>query len=138
MMIIVFDDITSRSSLKVNLVYIIHMRVIRFLFLCFTIAFANVGYAHDYEAHCPMEQAAHMDGMDHSIAGADCCNDAETAAKTGNPCKTYKNCSVSTLVIFSSSPSLKHFSIKVGSTLTGIPSLPASIPFSVWRPPTIS
>ncbi|MHB1084370.1 MAG: hypothetical protein ACYCZA_05975 [Thiobacillus sp.] len=39
---------------------------------------------------CPMEQAAMMDGAD--TAAHDCCNDADTAAKTGKACKSGQSC----------------------------------------------
>lgn len=45
-----------------------------------------------------MEQDGSMSNMDHANM-PDCCNDAETAAKTGKSCKADQNCSISNVVI---------------------------------------
>ncbi|KKN38725.1 hypothetical protein LCGC14_0750560 [marine sediment metagenome] len=110
------------------------MRTISLIFLCITVAFANVSYAHAYNPPCPMKQSAYMNGMD------DCCNDAETAKTTGNPCKTNQNCSAYSpvVVVFFSSSSLRHIPTDESASLRSFFPLPSSIPVSVWRPPTIS
>ena len=70
------------------------MRRLRvFLFLLLSIALPVQGYAQFVvpKMPCPMEQMAKMDGAE-AAAMHDCCNDAETAAKTGKPCKSAQPC----------------------------------------------
>lgn len=114
------------------------MRVVTLLFLCLSLALVNVGYAHSYNTSCPMENnGGGMGDMEHNIS-ADCCNDAETAAKTGELCKADQNCSVSPLVIFSSAPTYSHISTIRNTALNIIPRVPDSSPSDLWRPPTLS
>lgn len=107
-----------------------------FLFLLLSIAVPLQGYAHFAmpKAHCPMEQAAMMNAAD--AVAHDCCNDADTAAKTGKACKSGQPCQ------------------SVGSLLpvTGLGDLPRDLapavrfprladiaftfdPAATWRPP---
>lgn len=74
------------------------MRIVSLLLLCFSLAFANVSYAQNHEKNCPIEQDGSMSNMDHANM-PDCCNDAETAAKTGKSCKADQDCSISNVVI---------------------------------------
>lgn len=70
------------------------MRRLRvFLFVLLSIALPLQGYAHFAapKPPCPMEQMGVMDMSDTRVMH-DCCNDAETAAKTGKPCKTAHPC----------------------------------------------
>lgn len=70
------------------------MRFIRvFLFVLLSIALPVQGYAHFVvpKVPCPMEPMAMMDMAD-AAAMHDCCNDAETAGKTGKPCKSAQPC----------------------------------------------
>ena len=107
-----------------------------FLFLLLSIAVPLQGYAHFAmpKAHCPMEQAAMLNAAD--AVAHDCCNDADTAAKTGKACKSGQPCQ------------------SVGSLLpvTGLGDLPRDLapavrfprladiaftfdPAATWRPP---
>lgn len=70
------------------------MRRLRvFLFMLLSIALPLQGYAHFAAPTppCPMEQMGVLDMAD-AEAMHDCCNDSETAAKTGKPCKTAQPC----------------------------------------------
>jgi len=117
--------------------YIETMRRFRvFLFLLLSIAVPLQGYAHFAlpKAPCPMEQMAMMDAAD--AAAHDCCNDAETAAKTGKACKSGQPCqSVGSLFPVTGLGDLPH----VLATSARFPRL-ADITFSfdpaaTWRPP---
>ncbi|OZA27895.1 MAG: hypothetical protein B7X93_08315 [Hydrogenophilales bacterium 17-61-9] len=61
------------------------------LFVLLSIALPLQGYAQFVvpKVPCPMEPMAMMD----ADAMHDCCNDAETATKTGKPCKSAQFCS---------------------------------------------
>lgn len=107
------------------------------LFLLISIALPLQGYAHFVvpKVPCPMEPLAMM-GMADAAAMHDCCNDAETAAKTGKPCKSAQFCqSVGQFLPFTGLEALP-----LGSTSsTRFPRL-ASVLFSfdpaaTWRPP---
>lgn len=113
------------------------MRVLNLLFICFTLAFANVSYAHSYEKNCPMEQDGSMATMDHADT-PDCCNDAATAAKTGESCKADQDCSISNVVLFFSVPSWNHVSTDRLLAQATIPFVPTFTPTDLWRPPTLS
>ena len=113
------------------------MRIVSLLLLCFSLAFANVSYAQNHEKNCPMEQDGSMSNMDHANM-PDCCNDAETAAKSGESCKAEQGCSIPNLIIFPSIPSWNFVSAGMSSTLTNIPFEPNLAPNDLWRPPTLS
>ncbi|WP_339778707.1 hypothetical protein [uncultured Methylophaga sp.] len=68
----------------------------------------------------------------------DCCNDAETAAKTGKTCKADKDCSISNVVILFSVPSWNFVSTDRRLVRAGIPFVPILAPADLWRPPTLS
>jgi hypothetical protein len=63
------------------------MRAFLTFLLCFAVALHGNANAHVFKQPCPMEQGAPI-AMDMSGAAGDCCNDADTAAKTGKLCKT--------------------------------------------------
>ncbi len=113
------------------------MRIINLLFLCFALAFANASYAHSYETNCPMEKDGRMATMDH-VGMPDCCNDAATAAKTGESCKAGQDCSISNVVMFFSDPSWNLVSTDRRLAPTNIPFVPTLAPTDLWRPPTLS
>ena len=104
------------------------MRIVSLLLLCFSLAFANVSYAQNHEKNCPMEQDGSMSNMVHANM-PDCCNDAETAAKTGKTCN---------VVLFFSVPSWNFVSTDRRLVRAGIPFVPILAPADLWRPPTLS
>lgn len=65
-----------------------------------------------------------------------CCNDAATAARTGQLCKTGHECSPSLAYVLAPSPlhlaiTIEHAPLPVLST-----QIEAAPPRAVWRPPT--
>lgn len=113
------------------------MRIINLLFLCFVLASANASYAHSYETNCPMEKDGSMATMDHADM-PDCCNDAATAAQTGESCKADQDCSISNVVLFFSVPSWNFVSTDRRLARANIPFVPILAPNDLWRPPTLS
>lgn len=113
------------------------MRIVSLLLLCFSLAFANVSYAQNHEKNCPIEQDGSMSNMDHANM-PDCCNDAETAAKTGKSCKADQDCSISNVVILFSVPSWNFVSTDRRLARASIPFVPTLAPNDLWRPPTLS
>ena len=84
-----------------------------------------------------MEQGEDMAAMGHA-AMADCCNDAETAAKTGKQCKTNQSCSASPLVMIFSAPTWHFVATDRNAALNTTVSVPTVTPTDLWRPPTLS
>ena len=113
------------------------MRIVSLLLLCFSLAFANVSYAQSHEMNCPMEQGDSMSNMDHADM-PDCCNDAATAAKTGESCKADQDCSISNIVMFFSVPSWNFVSTDRLLARASITFVPTLAPTDLWRPPTLS
>ena len=111
--------------------------------LCFAIPLQGMASVRMLAAPCPMEQQdsmaqMQMSDMDQHTASAaehDCCNDADTAAKTGKMCKTGQDCSVSAQYpagIYSSFFLPVEQSTQYSSLVLFVRSFDAS---SVWRPP---
>lgn len=116
------------------------MRVFWTLLLCFTLAFSGIVGAHAFPSPCPMD---HDGGSSMSVgasaqAAGDCCNDAETAAKTGKLCKADSPCASSSACVL---PSF-HAHVPFAQASDAVPALSALIatfgPSGVWRPPTFS
>lgn len=117
-------------------------RLVLLMLLCLAVPLQGIAGIHMLSAPCPMEQSDSMGPMQmadmepQAMADHDCCNDAQTATKTGKMCKTSQDCPVSTLypANFGSSLSLS------AGPVTQYPSLVLSVrtfdPSSVWRPPT--
>lgn len=117
-------------------------RLFLLMLLCLAIPLQGIASVHMRSAPCPMEQSDNMAQMQmadmdqQAMADHDCCNDADTAAKTGKMCKTGQDCPVSALYPASVGSSL---SLSVAPT-TQYPSLVLTVrtfdASSVWRPPT--
>jgi len=116
------------------------MRVFLALLLCFIVAFQGSVGAHALPAPCPMD---HDGGSSASVnesaqAVGDCCNDAETAAKTGKLCKTDTPCGSSSASVL---PSF-HAHIPSAQASHPVSALAALIatfdPSGIWRPPFLS
>jgi hypothetical protein len=61
------------------------MRALLVFWICFAFAFHGLAGTRIFEPTCSMQQDMASAMAD---AGGDCCNDAETAASTGQLCKT--------------------------------------------------
>ena len=60
--------------------------------LCLMLALQGAVQASIVEKPCPMKSAGHAHAVQAGTAAHDCCNDADTAAKTGKACKTAQSC----------------------------------------------
>ncbi|MGQ5524228.1 hypothetical protein ACUHMQ_13355 [Chitinimonas sp. PSY-7] len=116
------------------------MRVFLALFLCLIVAFQGSVSAHAFQMPCPMDHAGGQTAsVDESaqVAG-DCCNDAETAAKTGKLCKTDIPCSSASACV------LPSFHVHTPSAQASAPEpalsgfIASFDPSGVWRPPSLS
>ena len=117
------------------------MRVFLALLLCFVVAFqGSVGAYAFQDDCCPMD---HDVGLSTSVdesaqAVGDCCNDAETAAKTGKHCKTDTPCGSSSHCILP----LLYAYIPYAQASDPVVALTVQIvtfdPSGVWRPPSLS
>jgi len=118
------------------------MRLAKLALVCFIVLGVSVqGFASvAAEAPCPMAQASPDSSEDAAMSADtrhDCCNDAETFAKTGKLCKTDLSCqSVS-------HPSQTGYVLVLPAT-TAKPSVPfpdrvirTLKPNPVWRPPAL-
>lgn len=119
-------------------------RLFLLMLLCLAVPLQGLADVHMLSAPCPMEQSDHMAQMQmvdmdaQTMADHDCCNDAETAAKTGKMCKTGQDCPVSALY-----PASLVISLSVAvAPATLHPSLVLSVrsfnASSVWRPPALA
>lgn len=114
------------------------MRAFTIFALCLLVVFQGNFSAVVLKEPCPMEQGMHAAMMDDSGGAGDCCNDAETAAKTGKVCKTGQECSLSQMftLISHQLPAQRPLATtpKVACTVSS-PSV--NLP-DIWRPPTLS
>ena len=111
------------------------MRTVAVFLLCLFIALQGNAKVHEFQKPCPME---HKAGSDFSEKTGDCCNDAETVAKTGKLCKTVDTCSSSGASLCLSSPLGRCIPQRFDLT-PQIQSQHASADLlGVWRPPTSS
>jgi hypothetical protein len=115
------------------------MRIVKILFLCFSLAFASVGYAYNFDTDCPMQQQVETSNVEHTNMD-DCCNDVDFARATGEVCKSGQSCgfSASPLVVISSSPSWNTAPLSKSSEPASIELVPDSSPSDLWRPPTFN
>jgi hypothetical protein len=111
--------------------------------LCLAIPLQGMAGVRMLSEPCPMEQSEHMAHMQMSdmdqqtvnMTEHDCCNDADTAAKTGKMCKTGDHCPFSAQyppsVVSSFFLSVEQNTLYPSLVLT-VRSFDAN---SVWRPP---
>lgn len=92
--------------------------------------------------HCPhMQDMQLMQEMDASSPadaslGHNCCNDAATAAKTGQLCKTGHECSPSLTYLLAPSPLHLAITTEHAPLLALSTQIHAGPPRAVWRPPS--
>lgn len=118
------------------------MRLFRLILLCvlsLTIPLQGIAGVPMAASPCPMEQEmmAMSADMGHEAAmEQDCCNDADTFAKTGKMCKTGQDCQVLSQFPAFARPSFPLLTADIphySSIVLSVRSFDAS---SVWRPPT--
>lgn len=114
------------------------MRAFLSFLLCLALAFQGVAGAHAFEQPCPMEQEMQVEALDAVAAADDCCNDADTAGRTGEPCKSGQECSVSHAFAVASLTLADHAPAagRIAPSANRHP--PSFDPSAVWRPPIIS
>ena len=114
------------------------MRTFISLLLCLAVAFQGLAYAHTFEQLCAMEQGMQVIVMDHSAAISDCCNDADTAAKTGQTCKTAQSCAPLGTFADALLDAKNIRPLAVVPQLAGVLFMPSADQSSIWRPPLLS
>ncbi len=115
------------------------MRAFGLLLLCVALALQGVAQARGVKQPCPMEQSGHAIAVDVAVDAQqpDCCNDAATAAKTGQPCKTGAECQSASACLLVAGT---QYALRVAAPqpLRIVePLAPADTPTSVWRPPAL-
>jgi hypothetical protein len=111
------------------------MRIFIVLLLLLSVAFQSIAATHVFEPPCPMEADMHSGMMADTGTPGDCCNDADTAAKTGKLCKNAQNCSPSQVF------TLASFTALVDVPFSALPApmandfAPPPTPGDIWRPP---
>ena len=110
--------------------------------ILFSLALVFQGATHARAAQppCPMEQSGEVAHVDETAGNSqgDCCNDADTVAKTGKLCKTGAECQAASagLVV------AYAYSFVVADSATPprfVERLDLiRIPSSVWRPPALT
>ncbi len=111
---------------------------------CLSIPLQGMASIHLLLAPCPLENAELMAQQQSAEAGAqmvaghDCCNDAETFAKSGHLCKTGQDCTIPALYLgnYAGSLSLRAFQATSYPWLAN--SLRSFDSANVWRPPALA
>lgn len=116
--------------------YNARMRRILAILLCLIVALEGMAGARAAAPCCPMEFVSGETSAAEAIgATSDCCNDAETTAWTGKPCKTDSVCNAAGVCTLSSMgagfPAARQADL-LAAVLTPLFSLDR---FEVWRPP---
>jgi hypothetical protein len=114
------------------------VRTIVLLVVCLTLALHGTVQARGVHKPCPMGQSEHAATADATApAQEDCCDDADTAAKTGKPCKTCAECQAPNPGALAAqshpriAPALPHPKRTIEALI------PADNPAGVWRPPAL-
>lgn len=111
------------------------LRLILFLLLSLAIPVQGLAQFALQQKACPMELAAMDMPADMSLMH-DCCNDPETAAKTGQPCKTLQSCSSpGQLLFFADIAVLQQERVASVRFPQLAEALFSSDPAATWRPP---
>ena len=114
------------------------MRIPVYLLLCLVVAFQGIAGAHAMPKRCPMDHAVGL-SMTADVtlhADMDCCNDPETAARTGKLCKSDTSCTSPGACV------LPSFRVSIAPDPASDPASPLISPpvspdlSSVWRPPS--
>ncbi|WP_445398296.1 hypothetical protein [Zobellella sp. An-6] len=107
------------------------------LIITFFVAFQGIAAPRVAMLPCPMEHEQPASPMAMSAEDHHCCNDADTQADTGEPCKTDMPCGSSGSCLFA--PVNLTASPPPATEPAGHPllQLRSREPSSVWRPPSI-
>ena len=115
----------------------IPMRAFTALMIFFMVAFQSNVDARVVKQPCAMEQGMQAE-MHDSAATRDCCNDEETAAKTGNLCKTGQECNLPHTFTLVSLQAPVQAPVATPVVPAGNLFSPSFNPPDIWRPPTFS
>lgn len=114
------------------------MRTLLLLILCLVLPLQGVAAVVAFEPRCPMAMPACADAeaVSDDAATRDCCNDADTVAKTGKLCKTGQECSSGAQCLLL--PPVAHAVAPVAAERFALlsPFIPSLFPAGLWRPPT--
>lgn len=116
------------------------MRLLIAVLLCLAIPLQGWAMRAVVQPPCPMGEMATTQTTESSEAMAnlgDCCNDAATAAFTGQHCKTGQECQVPAGWLAPSALPVVQAQPTSVSLVTDTPTPPHGAPASVWRPPTL-
>ena len=114
------------------------MRVLLAFLLCLAVAFQGAANAHVITQPCPLEHSEEVVTMDATAPAGDCCNDADTAGSTGEPCKSGQECSVAHAF------AVVSLELAGRAPASGLIAPTAELaplsfdPSAVWRPPITS
>ncbi|HEX4584727.1 MAG TPA: hypothetical protein VH183_07845 [Burkholderiaceae bacterium] len=114
------------------------MRKLLMLGLCLALALQGAAQASVVEKACPIGQIGHplATGAFHKTPA--CCNDADTAAKTGKICKTGQACPAAGAWLVSSTPSCSFLPLAAPLVRSPQPFALCVDPRGRWRPPALS
>lgn len=113
------------------------MRTLLIALLCVALPFAAGARTLDsIKIPCPMQQAHHDMAPSAQLAAGTCCNDADTTANTGKPCKAGQECQISPAATLL--PPILTPVASRSSRLAAIASItPRLYPAGIWRPPAL-
>lgn len=114
------------------------MRAFTALLIFFMVAFQSNLDARVFKQPCPMAQGVQAEMHDHTAATRDCCNDEETAAKTGNLCQTGQECNLPHTFTLVSLQAPVQVPVATLVIPAGNLFSPSFSPPDIWRPPTFS
>lgn len=120
-----------------RLCYVRPMRALLITLLCVALPLAAGARTLDtIKIPCPMQQAHQHTEPSAQPAAGTCCNDTDTTAKTGKPCKAGQECQTSPAATLlppimtpAASPSFRLAAIA--------PIAPRLHPAGIWRPPAL-
>lgn len=114
------------------------MRTFLLLILCLAIPLQGFAALAAFEPPCPMESPTTVDATDVADVpmAHDCCNDADTFAKTGKVCKTGQECqsgSQGALFMLKTDFAPPRHSVRFSLIALSVYSFD---PSGLWRPPS--
>lgn len=114
-----------------------NMRTLLLLILCLVLPLQGFAALVAFEPHCPMAMPACADAeaVSDDAMARDCCNDADTAAKTGKLCKTGQECSSGAQCLLL--PPVVHAVAPAATERFALisPFIRTLSPAGLWRPP---
>lgn len=115
------------------------LRLILLYLLCLAIPLQGIAGIAVAEPPCPMEQATSGDAMSASNMPSvmqDCCNDADTSAKTDKACKPGQQCQSSgqySALALNNHSTAPVQAVRIACVVFSVHSVDSS---SLWRPPS--